>query len=120
FGSRNISPVAGVDTLPTLMAADQKVDVVHSPLYVKAVALSDGVNTVAIIAVDLLDLRESDFAFLDTTLRQELDFAHVIITVTHTHSGFFDDHKLTNVRNDIIDAARDALTSMQPVQIDAA
>lgn len=60
FAKIDITPKKGEKML-LVGGGEGLVDSIGDPLYVKAIVLSDGERHVALVSVDLIDLRESDF-----------------------------------------------------------
>jgi hypothetical protein len=117
--SVSISPTPKRDRLPTLAAGIKPVPAVSDPLAAKALVLEDGAKKVAIISLDLIGLRPSDFEYLLAELRERRGFHHVLVSVTHTHSGFVVDEGLDALRPKILAAVDSASSNMRPVKIGA-
>jgi neutral ceramidase len=62
---------------------------VHDDLYARALVLSDGDNTVAIVTTDLIALGNEELSMVRGEVRQKAGIApeHLILACTHTHSG---------------------------------
>ena len=61
---------------------------VHDDLWVRALALSDGVTTIALAALDLIGLFQDDvFLILGEVSRGGISLQGAVIACTHTHSG---------------------------------
>lgn len=118
FAQVNITPEIGEEMM-MVGGGTGPVKSIGDSLYAKAVILSDGVHEVVLISVDLIDLRESDFRMLKKHLELNKGFDHVVITVTHTHGGFFGDILLDEVLPKILKSVELAKESMQPVKIGA-
>lgn len=114
---------------PTLRAGTAKVDITHpaaptrdDPLYVKALALDDGVNTAVLITLDVVAIAEigpirSDYlARVRTQLEKELQIpsANVLVNVSHCHGQVCAD-----VVERTVQAVRAARRSMTPVRVGA-
>jgi hypothetical protein len=68
-------------------ATGRKATAVHDPLYARAVVLSDGSKTIAIVSVDVLGIFRKDVQ----TIRRELGWtdgnSYLFLAATHTHSA---------------------------------
>ncbi|MFT5572788.1 MAG: neutral ceramidase [Cryomorphaceae bacterium] len=119
FAKVDISPRIGVDKVPTLAAAPQLVKQIHDPLYAKSLVLSDGQLSIGFVALDLCFLLPESIDELRQYLEQESDHAQIILTVTHTHSGMFDQAKLSTLKARALDALKSASKDLQAVMIGA-
>lgn len=84
----NITPPVGVP-LSGYGARKKPSQGVHDELYAKALVLDDGDHKIALVVADLLYL-DTDFTESVRRLIEEstgIDGQHVMVTVTHTHSG---------------------------------
>jgi len=84
----NITPPVGV-LLSGYEARKKPSQGVHDELYAKALVLDDGDHKVALVVADLLYL-DKDFTESVRRLIEEsvgIDRQHVMVAVTHTHSG---------------------------------
>ena len=84
----NITPPVGV-LLSGYEARKKPSQGVHDELYAKALVLDDGDHKVALVVADLLYL-DIDFTESVRRLIEEstgIDNQHVMVAVTHTHSG---------------------------------
>jgi len=119
FAKVDISPQIGIDKVPTLAATPQRVDRIHDPLYAKALVLSDGQQTLGFIALDLCFLLPESFDELKQYLQQESKLEHINLTVTHTHSGMFDQTRLNALKASALNALKLANTDLHSVRIGA-
>lgn len=62
---------------------------VHDDLYARALVLSDGETTVAVVTTDLIGLGDEELAMVRREVQQKAGIApeHLILACTHTHSG---------------------------------
>ncbi len=60
---------------------------VHDPLYAKALVLTDGEDTLAIVILDLVSFDGKPLDRVKAALRERLGIEQMMILVTHTHSG---------------------------------
>ena len=85
FAETDISPVLGKK--PVFMAgfgADRKATKIHDPIMARAVVLSDGTKTVALVSVDLVGF----FLPCVENIRKDLKgIDHLIVSSTHNHEG---------------------------------
>lgn len=116
YAQVEITPKVG-DELMMVGGGSGIVKSIGSPLYARAVILSDGKHEAVLISVDLIDLRESDFQIIKNQLEKSFD--HVVIAVTHTHGGFFGDQLLDKVLPEILKCVKLAKSTMKPVKIGA-
>lgn len=116
YAQVEITPKVG-DELMLIGGGSGKVKLIGDPLYARAVVLSDGEYDVVLVSVDIIDLRESDFKMLKKQLKENFD--HVVISVTHTHGGFFGDRLLDKVLPEILKCVKLAQSTLQPVEIAA-
>ncbi len=63
--------------------------VVHDDLYARALVLSDGDTTVAIVTTDLIGLADEELSMVRREVQQKAGISpeHLILACTHTHSG---------------------------------
>lgn len=63
----------------------------HDPLFVRALVLSDGANRVALLSLDLIEMRESLSAEVRTAVARDLGIRgdHVLLNASHSHSSPF-------------------------------
>ncbi len=71
------------------VAAPRPYSVVHDPLFVRALVLSDGETKVAMIVWDLTDAREFAVTRVRAAVKTATGIAedHIMIAATHNHSG---------------------------------
>ncbi len=119
YAEIDITPKKG-DKMLLVGGGEGVVDLIGDPLYVKTIVLTDGERQVALVSLDLIDLRESDFSVLSKHIKDVQGFDHVLISVTHTHGGYFGDDLLDNLHQKIIQSVDAAKSSMQTVKIGAA
>jgi hypothetical protein len=119
FAKVDISPKVGVDVVPTMTAAPQLLKKIHDPLYAKAIALSDGQKNIAFVALDLCFLVADSFEELQQYLVKNSNYDHIVLTVTHTHSGMFDHNKLDQLKSKSLKALDIAWEKLEPVEIGA-
>lgn len=62
---------------------------VHDDLYARALVLSDGDKTVAIVTTDLIGLGDEELSMVRAEVQQRASIvpAHLMLACTHTHSG---------------------------------
>ncbi len=120
FAKMDISPQVGVDLIPTLDGAPQLVKKVHDPLYAKALVVADERTSIAFVALDLCFLEPEAFGRVREFLQDNSDHDHIVLAVTHTHSGLLDHLKLDFVQTQGLAALNAANDSLQPVSIGAA
>lgn len=68
-------------------ATGKKPSAVHDPLFARALVLSDGEKTVAIVAVDVIGLFREDVLEIRRRLGWDGQKRYLFISATHTHSG---------------------------------
>src|ERR1039457_2926360 len=134
FGRRNITP-----PIPILMAGfenrTQPADSVGNEIWSKALAFEDATGQkVVMVMVDLATMPQSMFDMAATRImyRHGLDRAHVLINISHTHSGPLVDGwpahtdremmlRIEAYRNQVIDSmtesAMAAVADLQPADI---
>jgi neutral ceramidase len=115
---RDISPKPKVDLLYTIMGQEKSFSSIHDPLFVKILALSDGDKHIAFVSLDLLYLNTQHHQEIQQLLGKQYD--HVLVTVTHTHSGYYNEKKWPSLKNKILEAASSASKSMVSVEIGVA
>jgi hypothetical protein len=93
----DISPSPNVDVLYTIMGQQKSFSRVEGPLFVQILALSEGHERVAFVSLDLLFLHKQHHQALQKLLLKQHD--HVLITVTHTHSGYYNAKKWPSLKN---------------------
>lgn len=116
-----ISPTVNKDRLPTIGHMDDRLPVtkIHDPLYLKAFAVSNGETDIIFISLDLIVLAQEESDYLNQMLREELGFEHSVVSVTHTHSGFFTEEMQKQLRPKILESAKKALQNLQAVSVAA-
>jgi hypothetical protein len=112
---RDISPIPDVDLLYTIMGEEKAFSSIHDPLFVKVLVLSDGDKRIAFVALDLLHLNTQHHQELQQLLSTQYD--HVLITVTHTHSGYYNERKWPLLKSKILEAASSAGKALVSVEI---
>ncbi|MCW8128612.1 hypothetical protein [Microbulbifer halophilus] len=117
FAAVDITPHPG-DKLGLVGGGTGAVESIGDPLYIHTAVLTDGNHKVALVSVDLLVLRETDFGAIEQQLQQR-GFNHVMVAATHTHGGYLADAQLDEVRREIIDSVETAGDHLQPVSIGA-
>jgi hypothetical protein len=129
FAKRTITPAIGAR--PVYMAGfdtNRKATAVHDDLWARAVAVGDGRQRVAIVAVDLIGLFHDDVLKARDLLQRKAPGATLVVASTHNHAGpdtmglwgkgrfssGVDPEYLERVRVAIADAAAEALSRMRP------
>ncbi len=129
FAKRVITPALGRG--PVYMAGfdlDRKATGVHDDLWARAVAVSDGRQKVAIVAVDLIGFFHADVLKARERLQQEVPGAVLVVASTHDHEGpdtmglwgkgrfssGVDPGYLERVRTAVVEAAAEALSRTRP------
>jgi hypothetical protein len=129
FAKRAITPELGRG--PVYLAGfdlDRKATGVHDDLWARAVAVSNGQRTIAIVAVDLIGVFHADVLKARELLRQKAPAAVLVVASTHNHEGpdtmglwgkgrfssGVDPRYLDRVRRAIAETAADALSRMKP------
>ena len=112
---RDISPIPAVDLLYTIMGHEKSFSSIYDPLFVKILALSDGDKRIAFVSLDLLYLNTQHHQEIQQLLLKQFD--HALVTVTHTHSGYYNEKKWPSLKNKILEAASSASKSMVSVEI---
>jgi hypothetical protein len=105
---------------------------VHDDLWARAIAFSDGGNTVAICSVDLVGFMRPDLLKVREAVRQRVrGNVHVIVAATHNHNapdsiGIWGPNQLTNgvdaqyldmVRKQVIESVVEAVQQMKPATL---
>jgi hypothetical protein len=147
----SVSPVKAADTHP-LRVGTARVDItpkdltgligipnrpyggVHEPLYARALVLDNGVNSAAIVALDLVEMGDT------TALRQRIErelaipAAHIILNASHDHSApragpitpgtssadgrpYSTPAYVQQVDDSIVDALKQAKAALQPARV---
>lgn len=132
FAKREITPALGAK--PVYMAGfghDRKASGVHDDLWARAVAVSDGRQELAIVAVDLIGVFHADVVKARELLEQKLPGARLIVSSTHNHEGpdtmglwgrgrfssGVDPQYLDRVRREVVAAAAEALARLRPARL---
>lgn len=92
----------------------------HDPLRARAVAFSDGTTTLVVVVCDLLGVTYGMVHDARAAIEQSLGVPpeNVMISATHTHSGPMWSRQYNPIATaGIIEAARQAVTDMQPVTL---
>jgi neutral ceramidase len=86
-----ITPPIGVPLSGYFVAEGRKETArdVHDDLYARALALSDGSKTVALVTTDLIGLGSEELTMVRDVVQRQAGIApeHLILACTHTHSG---------------------------------
>ncbi|MCD6291267.1 MAG: neutral/alkaline non-lysosomal ceramidase N-terminal domain-containing protein [Anaerolineae bacterium] len=108
---------------------------IHDDLWARSLVISDGVTTIALVALDLIGLfRDDVLAIWEELSRREVEVDGTIIASTHTHSGpdtlglwgpdlhtsGVDHAYLGWLRAQITDAIGEAAQNLRPVRLRAA
>jgi hypothetical protein len=129
FARRAITPAIGAK--PVYLAGfdtNRKATGVHDELWARAMAVSDGRQKIAIVAVDLIGFFHSDVLEARELLRQKVPGAVLVVASTHGHEGpdtlglwgkgrfssGVDPGYLDRVRRTIAETAAEALSRMKP------
>jgi hypothetical protein len=129
FAKRTITPA--VADKPVYLAGfghDRRATGVHDDLWARAVAVSDGRQRVAIVAVDLIGLFHDDVLKAREELERSVPGAVLIVASTHDHQGpdtqglwgkgrfssGVDSAYVERVRRTVVEAAREALGRLVP------
>ena len=129
FAKKTITPAIG--TTPVYLGGfdtGRKATGVHDELWARAVAVSDGRQKIAIVAVDLIGVFHADVLTARALLQQKVPGAVLIVASTHDHEGpdtlglwgkgrfssGVDPPYLDRVRRTIAEVAAEALSRMQP------
>lgn len=117
FSSEQLRLKAGVGKVDI---TNKNVPLVNDPLFVKALTISDGEHTYAIITIDAVaiaeigTIRDPFFQRVRETLQKELGIApeHVIVNASHCHGVVCDD-----IEQRTVEAVRIATQKMVDVQV---
>lgn len=60
---------------------------VHDPLFAGALVLDDGTNKLAIVTMDLGQIKKENAENIKAIVREQTDIENIIIAASHTHSG---------------------------------
>lgn len=133
FARRSITPALG--ERPVYLAGfghGRAATGVHDDLYARAVAVSDGTRTVALVAVDLIGLSLEDTEKARELLRaQAARPAELLLASTHNHQGpdtiglwgpspmqsGVDPRYLDRVRGEVASVAREAIDSLREARL---
>jgi len=110
---------------------DRRATGVHDDLWARAVALSDGRQTIAIVAVDLIGLFHEDVLKAREILERKVPGAFLVVASTHDHEGpdtmglwgrshfssGVDRRHLDRVRREVAETAAEALGAMKPARL---
>ena len=119
FAARTITPELG--TRPVFLAGfgnDRRATSVHDDLWARAVALGDGRQTVAIVAVDLVGLFHSEVVKARERLAQRRPGVQLVVASTHDHEGpdtmglWGKNHFSSGVDRDYLERVRAAVTEV--------
>ena len=124
---RDITPKVG-----TVIAHPMRTSVgIHDPLFARALVLEDDDGTkAAIVCLDLIGASFETCDGLRREIEERLGIKHVLINFSHPHSsvGFapwllgdsvFDERWIADTREAIIDALRESLEALRPVELRA-
>ncbi len=117
FSQIDITPPLG-EILPLVEGGSAPIKSIGDPLFVSSLVLDDSDHRIAIISLDVIDLRKEDFVYLKQALEKR-GFAHSIISVTHTHGGIFTASMLDEVRVRVLESIDTAGKNLTPVKIGA-
>ncbi|HXY42154.1 MAG TPA: hypothetical protein VEQ10_20935 [Vicinamibacteria bacterium] len=132
FAARTITPELG--RRPVFLAGfgnDRRATGVHDDLWARAVAVSDGQQTVAIVAVDLIGLFHAEVVKARQRLARRRPGAQLIVASTHDHEGpdtmglwgrnhfssGVDPAYLERVGAAVVAAADEAVARLQPARL---
>ncbi len=132
FAARTITPEPG--KRPVFLAGfgnDRRATGVHDDLWARAVAVSDGRQTLAIVAVDLIGVFHAEVVKARERLAQRRPGAQLIVASTHDHQGpdtmglwgknhfssGVDRAYLERVRSAVVEAADEAVGRLQPARL---
>jgi hypothetical protein len=132
FAKRVITPKLGAG--PVYLAGFDQNRVatgVHDDLFARAVAVSDGTSTVALVAVDLIGLSLDESGRMREALALRAPAARLVVASTHNHEGpdtmglwgpaadksGTDRMYLAFVRQQVVEAAAEAVAGMTPARL---
>ena len=132
FAKRKITPVLGAK--PIFMAGfdtGRQATAVHDDLWARAVAVGDGRQRIAVVAVDLIGLFQDEVLKAREALQRIVPGAVLVVASTHGHEGpdtmglwgkgrissGVDRRYLERVRLAIVDAATEALGRLRPARL---
>lgn len=81
--------------------------------------LSDNQKSIAVVALDLCFLLPESFESLRQYLIDNSEHDYIVLTVTHTHSGIFDDRGLDQLKVSALASLGAASEKLEPVKIGA-
>ena len=119
FAKVDITPKPQVDKVYTIHAGEKTVTQTSDPLAVKALVLSDGDQQVALVATDLIWVKPELQQAIVQSAKQQFGLAHVILTLTHSHSGTYNQAKEAELQQSILTSIQRAGAQMIPVEIGA-
>ncbi|NVK25736.1 MAG: hypothetical protein HWE10_12475 [Gammaproteobacteria bacterium] len=117
FAEVDITPRASVDVVPTIAAGDKLVSQVSDKLKIKALVLSDEKHRIAIISADLIWIQPKLQQSIIQASKEQWGFDHVLLSVTHTHSGVYHLSKSKSLKRNFLEALQHAQTQLVPVKI---
>jgi len=132
FAARTITPELG--KRPVFLAGfdnDRRATGVHDDLWARAVAVSDGRQTLAIVAVDLIGIFHAEVVKARERLARRRPDVQLVVASTHDHEGpdtmglwgkshfssGVDRAYLERVRTAVVDVADEAVGRLQPARL---
>lgn len=132
FAKRAITPTIGGRAVYLAgFGNDRRATGIHDELWARAMALSDGRLTLAIVSVDLIGVFHADVMRARALLERRVPGARLVVASTHNHEGpdtmglwgcyrfssGVDPGYLARVRGEIVEAAADALSRLAPARL---
>jgi len=111
----NYTPEVGLDLLGNYRGDDYASRGVHDSLYARAMVVSNSVEKVALLTIDICYLRKGAIDFLRSKIasKTEIDPENIMISATHTHSGPKSDLDSPKVKEFLTKAAESVVLANQ-------
>ncbi|MBM3381711.1 MAG: hypothetical protein FJY29_04640 [Betaproteobacteria bacterium] len=134
FAKENINPTIDDPKRPIWIAGfgqKRQAKSIHDPLWARAIALSNGSKKGVIVSLDAIGFMHNDIIDVRNAVQKQLQLDFVIISSTHNHEapdliGIWgpsllktgvDSRYLALVKERSVQAIRDAVAALEPVQI---
>ena len=118
YAKAEITPKIG-DKVGSITGRLVSVKDIYDPLFVKALTITDGASTVAIVVVDVISLSQNNIDAILHELRDERGFDHVILAVSHTHRGMLLPRAMKKIERTVVDTVVASRADIEAVEIGA-
>lgn len=119
YAEIDISPKQG-DTIQVMTGQQKQATTIHDPLLAKAIYLDDGQTQTVLMSLDLIGLYPTHQEDLTEQVKALANIEHLILTVTHTHSGILSAKSQQSLPQRLANLIQEAKARQQQVNVSVA